>query len=424
MVPVTIALLIMLVLLAFSLPIGVAMGVGVLAALSYGDVPLAIFTQKYYNSFDSFPLMAVPFFLLAGDIMQRGTLSSTLLGWSKSMVGHKRAGLTHISVLTSLFYGALCGSAVATVAAVGGIMIPEMEKEKYPTDFAAGLNAASGALGVMIPPSIPLILYGSFGGVSVSDLFMAGIIPGCLMAAMLMLAAGWISRRNKYGLMHEKASFRERWSSFNAALPGLGVPIIILGGIYGGFVTPTEAGVLAVVYALFIETFLSKSMNLALLKQVCKSSMFSLGVLFFIIVPANALGTLMQYYNVHLILPEVMHGITANPHIFILVMLIFFLILGTFMDTGAAIMILAPILVPLASSYGLNPVHFGIFTLVALSIGFITPPMGCNLFIACSIAKIDIIRLSKAVVPFIIAMLIGVLIIAYIPAVSLVLVGQ
>lgn len=422
MISVGIALVIMLILLALSLPIGVAMGLGVIAALIYGDIPLALFTQKYYNSFDSFPLMAVPFFLLAGDIMQRGTLSATLLGWSKSMVGHKRAGLAHISVLTCLFYGALCGSAVATVAAVGGIMIPEMEREGYPTSFAAGLNAASGALGVMIPPSIPLILYGSFGGVSVSDLFMAGILPGCLIALMLMIAAGWLSGRHHYGIMHKKSPLSERIRTFKAALPGLGVPAIILGGIYGGFVTPTEAGVLAVVYALLIETFISKTMNFTLLVQICRGTMLALGMMFFIVIPANALGTLMQYYNIHLVLPELMHAVTSSASIFILLMIVLFLILGTFMDTAAAIMILAPILVPLAASYGINPVHFGIITLVTLSIGFITPPMGCNLFIACSIADINIIRLSRAVLPFILAMLIGVFIIAYVPAISLILV--
>ncbi len=414
-----ITLAIMGVLLALSLPIGIAIGLATLCGLFIGDLKLALFTQRFFNTFDSFPLMAVPFFILAGDIMASGSLSTNLLAWCRSMVGHKRGGMAHISTITCLFYGALCGSAVATVAAVGGIMIPAMEEDRYPKSFSCGLNAAAGCLGVMIPPSIPLILYGSFGSVSISDLFIAGIVPGLLIAACLIAVSHWMVVRGNYGTLIPKMSAADRMAALKKALPALGVPVIILGGIYSGIISPTEAGVVAVVYALFVESFISKVLTLKKLCEIVKRSMISLGMMFLIIITANGLGTLFLYYNVHVELQKFIMGMTTNPHVFIFIMLIIYLILGTFMEAGVAIILLAPILVPICISYGIDPVHFGIFTLVSLCIGFLTPPVGTNLFVTCSIGDIDILRLSRAVIPFIAAMMVGVLLIAYVPAISL-----
>lgn len=414
-----ITLAIMGVLLALSLPIGIAIGLATLCGLFIGDLKLALFTQRFFNTFDSFPLMAVPFFILAGDIMASGSLSTNLLAWCRSMVGHKRGGMAHISTITCLFYGALCGSAVATVAAVGGIMIPAMEEDRYPKSFSCGLNAAAGCLGVMIPPSIPLILYGSFGSVSISDLFIAGIVPGLLIAACLIAVSHWMVVRGNYGTLTPKMSAADRMAALKKALPALGVPVIILGGIYSGIISPTEAGVVAVVYALFVESFISKVLTLKKLCEIVKRSMISLGMMFLIIITANGLGTLFLYYNVHVELQKFIMGMTTNPHVFIFIMLIIYLILGTFMEAGVAIILLAPILVPICISYGIDPVHFGIFTLVSLCIGFLTPPVGTNLFVTCSIGDIDILRLSRAVIPFIAAMMVGVLLIAYVPAFSL-----
>ena len=414
-----ITLAIMGALLVLSLPIGVAIGLATLCGLFIGDLKLALFTQRFFNTFDSFPLMAVPFFILAGDLMASGSLSANLLAWCRSMVGHKRGGMAHISTITCLFYGALCGSAVATVAAVGGIMIPAMEEDSYPKSFSCGLNAAAGCLGVMIPPSIPLILYGSFGSVSISDLFIAGIVPGLLIAACLMAVSHWMVVRGNYGTLIPRMSLADRMAALKKALPALGVPVIILGGIYSGIISPTEAGVVAVVYALVVETFISRVLTLKKLCEIVKRSMISLGMMFLIIITANGLGTLFLYYNVHIELQKFIMGLTTNPHVFIFIMLIIYLILGTFMEAGVAIILLAPILVPICISYGIDPVHFGIFTLVSLCIGFLTPPVGTNLFVTCSIGDIDILRLSRAVMPFIAAMMVGVLLIAYVPAISL-----
>ena len=417
--PILATFLVMALFLFLSVPIGIAIGFAVLTGVWVGDLPLFFFSQRLFNNFDSFPLMAIPFFILAGEIMQRGTLADSLLDLCRSTAGHLRGGLAHISVLTALFYGALCGSAAATTAAVGGTMIPAMEKEGYPRDFSTAVNAAGGSLGVMIPPSIPLILYGAFGGVSVSDLFLAAILPGFLVAGGFMITSAIIVRRHGYGIMHPKASWAERGRAFRKAILALGVPVIVLGGIYGGITTPTEAGVIAVIYALLAETFITRAMTLAKLREILVSSLTTLGMIFLVIITANALGTLLLFYNMQDVLLEGMRSVTDSPAVFLLLMLGTFLVLGTFIEATAIILILTPLLVPLATSYGINPVQFGVFMLVSLCIGFLTPPVGTNLFVGCSISGINIMTLSRAVLPFIASMIIAVLLIAYIPAISL-----
>lgn len=422
MEPVIVTLVLLAIGIALSVPIGIAIGFATLVGVWYGDLPLEFFTQKFFNNFDSFPLMAVPFFIMAGDIMSHGSLSDSLLRLCRTTCGHLRGGLAHISIITALFYGALCGSAAATTAAVGGTMIPAMEKDKYPKSFATAVNAAGGCLGVMIPPSIPLILYGAFGNVSVGDLFLAGILPGCLVAMGFCLTAAIITKRKNYGILYERSSWKERWEALKGAAFALGVPVIVLGAIYGGIATPTEAGCFAVVYAIVVELFITKSMKLRDLFDSLVTSLRTLGIIIIVIVTANALGTFLLYYNVQDVLLSTMRSITDDPHIFMLLMLVMFLILGTFVEATAIILILTPLLVPMAVSYGINPVHFGIFMLVSLCIGFLTPPVGTNLFVGCSISGVNIMVLSRTILPFIFSMIISVLIIAFVPALSLILI--
>lgn len=408
-----------LVLLAIGVPIGISLCLGTLAGIISDGTTLSFFSQRLFNTFDSFPLMAIPFFLLAGDIMQRGTLANTLLGMCRMLVGHLRGGLVHISIVTALFYGALCGSAAATVAAVGGLMIPAMEKEGYPTDFAAAANASSGGLGVLIPPSIPLILYGATGGVSITGLFIAGIIPGLLVAIAFMCTAAIIVNRHGYGTLHPKPTKKEVLKSIYDAKFAIFVPVIVLGCIYGGVTTPTEAGCIAVIYALIVETFITRSMTWKILKACLASSLRMVAIIFMVVIGATSLGVFLGYHNMDKALIELIHSLTTNPNVFLLIMVVLLLILGTILDCSACILIMTPLLIPMVRSYGIDTIHFGIIMTVALCVGFLTPPVGTNLFVACGLSGLSIMQLSKAVLPFILAMIVVLFMLMYIPALSL-----
>lgn len=405
--------------LAIGVPIGISLGLGVIGALWWSDESMMFFTQKLFNNFDSFPLLAIPFFLLSGDIMARGTLADTLLNFCRSMLGHRKAGMAYISIVTCLFYGALCGSAAATTAAVGATMIPAMEREGYPKSFSTAVNAASGSLGIIIPPSIPMILYGAFGGVSIADMFIAGIIPGCFIALMLMITAGFICQKNEYGNLLPKASAKERWASFREAKWALGVPIIILGGIYGGITTPTEAGVVAVVYSFIVEKFIRKSMTMAVFRKILVDSANTLGLIMLVLITANALGNIMMLANIEDALLQWVQSLTSSPYVLMAILLVILLILGMFVEVSAIILIFAPLLVPVVTSYGIDPVHFGIVFIVSMCLGGLTPPVGVNLFVGCSISGLSIAILTKAILPFIGAIILGDFILAYVPFLSL-----
>lgn len=418
----TVMLLIIAILLPIGVPIGVSLGVGVIGALWWADESMLFFTQKLFNNFDSFPLLAVPFFLLSGDIMAKGTLAETLLNFCQSMLGHRKAGLAYITIVTCLFYGALCGSAAATTAAVGATMIPAMEREGYPKPFSAALNASSGALGIIIPPSIPMILYGAFGGVSVANMFIAGIIPGIFVGLILMLAAGLLCSLKGYGSVRQKASAKVRWKAFWEAKWALGIPVIILGGIYGGITTPTEAGVLAVFYAFIVEMFIRRSMNMAAFCKILTNSATTLGMIMLVLITANALGNIMMLSNISTLLLDWARAFTSSHYVLMAVLVIMLLILGMFVEVSAIILIFAPLLVPLVQSYGINPIHFGIVFIVSMCLGGLTPPVGVNLFIGCSISGIDIGTITRAILPFLAAIILANFILAYVPYLSLCLI--
>lgn len=412
----------LLILLMLAVPVGVALGLAAIIGMVMTDMDLGMFVQRLFNTFDSFPLLAVPFFILAGDIMQQGTISNCLLNFCRSLVGHMRGGMSHVSVLTCLFYGALSGSAPATTAAVGGIMIPAMEKEGYPKPYSTAVNAASGCLGVLIPPSVPLILYGSTVGCSISDLFLAGIMPGIIIGTVFIAMGYYTCAKNNYGVIHKKMTRKERLQALWAARYALLVPVIVLGGIYGGITTPTEAGCVAVVYALFVEVFITKSLTLAKFKNILFCSLSTTGIIFFVIAAANALSIVLVYCNAHEVLCNFITSISTNPVVIIFILAAVFLVLGTFVETAVTILVVSPMLMPLLDVIGINQVQFGLFMLVMLATGFLTPPVGLNLFVACGISGLPLASLAYKCLPYCLAMTIVGISIAFIPSITMFLI--
>ncbi|MCA1769689.1 MAG: TRAP transporter large permease [Halomonas sp.] len=414
----------LLVLLVLSVPIGVALGMAVIAGMIHSNMPATFLAQRLITSLDSFPLLAVPFFIMAGEIMQKGSMAMRLLELSRCLVGHITGGLAQVSVLTSLFFGALSGSSPATVAAVGGVMIPTMKKEGYSGSYAAAVSTSAGCLGVMIPPSIPLIIYGTTAGVSVGDLFIAGVLPGIFVASVLMITSYMLARYQGHGVKGVRPPIIETARAFRRAIHALMVPVIVLGGIYGGIMTPTEAGVVAVAYALLAESILLRSLSLKKFWQVLRGTALTTATIFLLIATASALGQILLFNNVPNQIVNILTGISDNKYVLMLLIIAMMLILGTFMDALANILILTPLLLPVAKQAGFDPIHFGIVMIVSVAIGFLTPPVGVNLFVGCSIANVSIERLSVAVLPFLGALIFALLILAFVPQLSLLLLGR
>ncbi|WP_054637827.1 TRAP transporter large permease [Thalassobacillus sp. C254] len=406
--------------LFLTIPIGIALGLASVVTILYsGSLSIEFLAQGLVTSVDSFPLMAVPFFILAGEIMGRGGVSDRLFNMANSLVGNKTGGFAIATICTCLFFAAISGSGPATVAAIGGIMIPAMVKQGYDKKFATAVVASSGALGVIIPPSIPMVLYGISAMTSVTDLFIAGIIPGLLVAFSLIVYVYFYSKKKGYKGTNEKTSFKGFLLSTWDAKWALFIPILVLGGIYGGIFTPTEAAVIAVVYSLIAGLFLYGEIKFKHLPRIFVDAALTTATILIIVGSATAFGRLLSVERIPAQASELMLSISENPLIIILLITIFLLIVGCFMDTLAAVIILTPILLPIAIDIGYDPIHFGIIMVVNLAIGFITPPLGVNLFVASGISGLSIEHLSKAIIPFFIAMVLTLIILIYIPQLSL-----
>lgn len=411
------------ILLILSVPIGIAIGVATLITIIYsGSLPLGFLAKELVTSVDSFPLMAVPFFILAGEIMGKGGISQRLFGVAGALVGNKTGGLAIATIITCMFFAAISGSGPATVAAIGGVMIPAMVQAGYDRRFATATVAAAGSIGIIIPPSIPMVMFGVTASVSVGDLFISGIIPGVLIGAAMMVWAWYYSKKMGYTGLEEKTSLKKIGKAIWDAKWALLIPVIILGGIYGGIFTPTEAAVVAVVYGLFAAMVLYRELSIKELPKVIYESALTTATVLIIVGAANAFGKLLTLEQIPTKIANGLISISSNPTVIILLITLLLLIVGMFMDPLAAIIILTPILLPIVTQVGYDPVHFGALMIINLAVGYFTPPVGVNLFVGSSISGVPMGPLSKAVFPYVISMLIILLLVTFIPQLALLLV--
>ncbi|WP_417269947.1 MULTISPECIES: TRAP transporter large permease [Alphaproteobacteria] len=407
------------VMILLSVPVGVAIGAATLLVMEFlpGTPPASLLIKNAIVGSDNFPLVAVPMFILAGEIMLAGGLSERIVGMAARLVGRMRAGLAYVNVLASMFFAAISGSSPATVAAIGSNLIPEMEKHGYRRDFSAALTSASGMLGVMIPPSIPLIIYGVVANVSLGALFIAGIIPGILFGIGFMVVARLVVSKNMTTTVADTTP--HIIPSKSGGMWALFVPVIILGGIYGGIFTPTEAAGVAVMYALFVSLVIYREMRFADLPGILVRSGRTTATIMIMVAMAFAFGRFLTIESVPADMAALITGATSNPIAVLLLLNLVLLVAGMFLEPVAAIIILAPILVPIATSVGVDPVHFGIIMTCNLAIGFCTPPVGINLFVASSIAKVPVEAVIRKVLPFIVAMFVSMALVTFIPKLSL-----
>ena len=408
--------------LLLLLGVPVAFGLGLSALLTIiaaGTLPIDYVAGVAFTSIDSFPIMAIPFFIAAGIFMGAGGLSERLLNLADELLGGLVGGMALASIATCMFFAAISGSGPATVAAIGAITVPAMVQRGYDKMFAAAPVAAAGAIGVMIPPSNPFVVYGVTAQASIGDLFLAGIIPGILTGGVLMIVTYYISKKHNWKGESRKRNFASLYKAFWNAKWAILVPVIVLGGIYGGLMTPTEAAAVAALYGLFVGVFVYRELNLKKLYASCIESANMSSVIIMLMAMATIFGNVMTLEQIPQQIAQLILNITNNPVIIILLINILLLWIGTFMEALAAIVILTPILLPLALQIGMNPIHFGVIIVVNLAIGFITPPVGVNLFVASGIADAKIQSIAKASIPFLITMLLVLMAITYIPQISL-----
>jgi tripartite ATP-independent transporter DctM subunit len=409
----------MIVFFAFSIPIAVSIGFASVSGIQlFSSIPMLVVPKEMFTAIDKFALGAIPFFILAGNLMEVGGISNRLVNFAKSIVGGLQGGLGMTCVMTCMIFAAVSGSSVATTFAIGAILIPALIRHGYPTNFAAALQATSAELGVIIPPSIPMILYGVSAEVSIGELFVAGFGPGILIGCSLMLFVWLWSKVKGYGKKDHVGRMTFAHATKEAAL-ALMMPVIILGGIYGGIFTPTEAAVVAVFYALIVGMGIYREIKVADLYPIFKKSVISSAVIMFIIANAGLFSFLITRAGVPEAIGDFLKAHLDSPGMFLLGVNAALFIIGMFIETSASIIVLAPILAPVAMKFGVDPVHFGTIMVVNLALGMITPPFGVNLFAACTVAKISLDKIIRELIPFVLVILCCLLVITYVPQVSL-----
>ncbi|MCP4185885.1 MAG: TRAP transporter large permease [Hyphomicrobiales bacterium] len=403
-----------------GVPLFVAVGITTAVGIYMIDIPYTLLAQTGYGSLTPFPLLTIPLFVLAGRLMEVGGMATRMIGIATTLVGAYRGSMGLVTVFACMLFAALSGSGPATTAAIGSVTVPAMKRDGYDVPFAAGITAAGGALGSLIPPSNLLIIYGLVSDTSIPRLFLAGILPGIVITGLLMITTYLIARRRGYGGTGEpfswtpflKATWDGKWS--------IGAPVLILGGIYGGAFTPSEAAGVAVFYSLVVGLFIYRELTLKKIIEALRFTALLTGILI-IIAPTLAFGQLTAFYDVPTAVQEGITSITDNKYLILIMVGIFYIFIGTFMESLAQIVLFTAVFLPLMLSLGVDPVMFGIFTVITCEIGFLTPPLGGNLSVAARISGISIERISVAVLPFILAYIIGLLIIIAYPELSILL---
>lgn len=418
MSPLLILAIAFVVLTLIGVPLFVAVGLTTALALFLIDIPYTLLAQTGYGSLTPFPLLTIPMFVLAGRLMEVGGMANRMIAIATNLVGAYRGSMGLVTVFACMLFAALSGSGPATTAAIGSVTVPAMKREGYDVPFAAAITASAGALGSLIPPSNLMIIYGLVSETSIPRLFLAGLLPGLVVTILLMITTYIIARRRNYGGNGEPFA----WSPFlKAAWDGkwsIGAPVLILGGIYGGVFTPTEAAGVAVFYSLFVGAFIYRELTIKKIYEALRFTALLTGILI-LLTPTLAFGQLTAFYDVPTAVQEGITSITSNPVLVLLLIGIFYIFIGTFMESLAQIVLFTAVFLPLVTSLGVDPVFFGIFTVITCEIGFLTPPLGANLTVAARISGISIEKISVSVLPFIVAYIVGMLILILFPDLAL-----
>lgn len=401
-------------LLLLGLPVALAIGVSALIALAREGVPLMLITQRMFAGTDSFALIAVPFFILAGDLMASGKVSEKLVEFADSIFGFLKGGLSIVSVLAGMFFAAISGSGAATTAAVGSTLVPELKRKGYEESSAASLIAAAGTIGVVIPPSVPMIIYAVIAEQSVATLFLSGFLPGVVMGFGLMAIAVVQAYKRNYpkGTPFAVTTILR---TLKDAVWGLLTPVIILGGIFSGFFTPSEAAVIAVNYALFVSLFVYRDNTLRGIYAIMVRSIVTTGVIMFVIATSAVLSWTLANWGIPTQVARAVLSLSSNPYVIMLLITVVILITGVFVETASALIILTPVFLPLINQLGINLVHFGLIIVVGLAIGMITPPVAINLYVASSITGLSLEKITRAIVPYLVGLIVVLLLVVYMP---------
>lgn len=411
--------------LAASLPIGIALGLSTAITMATtSSIPLTLLAQSCFTALDSFPLLAIPFFMLAGSLMGYGGISKRLVGFAESLVGFMVGGLAQVTIVACMFFAAISGSGPATVSAIGSFMIPSMKEKRYDPAFAAALTAAAGSIGVIIPPSIPFVIYGVVSGASVGEMFIAGVVPGIMIGISMMFVAFFMAKKNNYPKSDTQFSVKNIFVSFKDAFWALLVPVIILGGIYGGIFTPTEAAVVGVVYALFAGKFIYHELDYKTTKVAFMDALVVNGSVSFMLGLSMAFATYLTMEQIPMKVGTWIVSVSDSPFVILLLINVMLLIIGCFVDNISSMIILTPIFLPVIKQIGIDPVHFGLFMTVALAIGFVTPPYGANLFVASAVSGEKMSDICRKITPFIAIMTADLALFVVFPELSMSLVNH